>query len=63
MLWKRAYRTKISDGHDEAIGRVSTPETAIETAQRNWVAEAQREHEVARDHRGVAPEAASRGKI
>ena len=24
MLWKRAYRTKISDGHDEAIGRGST---------------------------------------
>ena len=43
MLWKRAYRTKISDGHDEAIGRGSTPGSAIETAERNWVAEAQRE--------------------
>ena len=55
MLWKRAYQTKISDGHNEAIGRGSTPEAAIEAAERNWVAEAQREYEVTRDNRGVAP--------
>jgi hypothetical protein len=55
MLWKRAYRTKISDGHLQAIGRGSTPEAAQETAERNWVAEAQREYEASRDNRGAAP--------
>ena len=55
MLWKRAYETKISDGHLQAIGRGSTPEAAQETAERNWVAETQREYEASRDNRGAAP--------
>jgi hypothetical protein len=55
MLWKRAYQTKISDGHLEAIGRGSTPEAAQVAAERNWVAEAQREYEASRDDRGAAP--------
>ena len=55
MLWKRAYQTKISDGHLEAIGRGSTPEAAQVAAERNWVAEAQREYEASRDNRGAVP--------
>jgi hypothetical protein len=55
MLWKRAYQATISDGHHEAIGRGSTPEAAIEAAERKWVAEAQREYEASRENRGVAP--------
>jgi hypothetical protein len=60
MLWKRAYETKISDGHLQAIGRGSTPEAAQETAERNWVAETQVEYEASR---ALRPEAPSRRKI
>ena len=45
MLWKRAYQTKIWDGHREAIGRGSTAEAAQEAAERNWVAKAELEYE------------------
>ena len=55
MLWKRAYQTKIWDGHREAIGRGSTAEAAQEAAERNWVAKAQREYEASRDNRSAAP--------
>jgi hypothetical protein len=54
MLWQRAHQTKISDGHHEAVGRGPTPEAAQEAAERQWVAEAQREHDARRDRPSAA---------
>ena len=63
MFWRRAYETKIWDRHREAVGRGPTPQAAQEAAEKQWVAEAQGQHEVSRDHPSAAREAASRGKV
>jgi hypothetical protein len=52
MFWRRAYETKIWDRHREAVGRGPTPQAAQEVAERQWLAEAQRE--VSRDHSSAA---------
>jgi hypothetical protein len=54
MLWPRAYQTKIWDRHREAVGRGPTPQAAQEAAEKQWVAEAQGQHEVSRDHPSAA---------
>ena len=47
MFWRRAYETKIWDRHREAVGRGPTPQASQEAAERQWLAEAQREHHAA----------------
>jgi hypothetical protein len=54
MLWPRAYQTKIWDRHREAVGRGPTPQAAQEAAEKQWLAEAQHEHQVSRDHSSAA---------
>jgi len=48
MLWQRAYQTKICDELHEVVGRGPTREAAQEAAERQWVAEWQREYEANR---------------
>jgi hypothetical protein len=36
-MWRRAYKTKVSDGCHEAIGRGPTPEAYEEAAKKRWV--------------------------
>ena len=55
MLWKRAYRSKIWDGHRRATGRGPTPEAAQVAAETNWVAGAQRAYDASRDNHSAAP--------
>jgi hypothetical protein len=38
-MWRRAYKTKVSDGCHEAIARGPTPEASEEAAKKRWVAE------------------------
>ena len=38
-LWPRAYETKITDAHHEAIGRGPTTEASYAIARRRWHAD------------------------
>jgi hypothetical protein len=42
-MWRRAYRTKVSGGSREAIGRGPTPEASQKAAEELWIAEAEKE--------------------
>jgi len=39
LLWRRAYETRILDGHHEVVGRGPTPEASRDAAEQRWVAE------------------------